>query len=119
MSSGHLRSVAWVVALLLFGAVVYGSEHRSVAPTRVANPIRVLVAKRTIPKGTNATAIRHAHLYRLAAIPKSQRDRPVGGAIFTPNALAGPVAVLKGQVALHDIPSGSRLTVADFGRVTR
>ena len=68
--------------------------------------ISVLVAKRLIHKGTAGDVLAKATGFdRVVGIPKSQVE---SGAIVNP-------ATLSGKVALHDIPPGSQLTLADFG----
>jgi Flp pilus assembly protein CpaB len=67
-------------------------------------PVTVLVARRTIPKGTPGTLVASKTLFTATTIRESQlRD----GAFSDP-------ASLTGKIATRDIYEGSQLTAADF-----
>jgi flagella basal body P-ring formation protein FlgA len=67
-------------------------------------PVRVLVAKNLIQKGTTGNAIRTARLYKLVAIPSNAVE---DGAIVNAAALANKVVQL-------DLSPGQQITAADF-----
>lgn len=97
-------AVAGLAALLAGAAIlVYLSKYRSAVDTGGA-PVTVLVAKKTIPKGTPGIAIAASGLFTTATIRESQlRD----GAFSDP-------ASFQGRIAAHAIYPGQQLTSADF-----
>jgi hypothetical protein len=114
--AGPLRTIAAVVAVTLFGFVVYQDQHRSYSTNTRLDLTSVLVAKRPIPKGTTGSAIFQRRLYTLAEVSRSQLRN---GAIFSPTALAGRFELFAKKVARADIRPGSVLSPADFGRSPR
>lgn len=102
MMHRHLRTIAVLIAVVGIVFAVYQHEHSY--RTSHGLPIDVLVAKRTIQKGTTGTAIRDAVLYQVAVVGKAQIEN---GAILDPSMLVG-------KVATEDINPGQQLTVADF-----
>jgi Flp pilus assembly protein CpaB len=67
--------------------------------------VRVLVAKQTIPKGTDGAVIASKDLYTVTTIRESQL---LEGAISEP-------ASLRGKVSTREIFEGAQLTATDFG----
>jgi flagella basal body P-ring formation protein FlgA len=113
--SVRLQAIVTVVVLAAVVLVVYRNHHRSPANDTGGEPIGVLVAKTTIPKGTSGGAIGQGRLYKLAEIPQAQLRN---GAIFDPSALAGKFAPLASYVTLRNIARGAPLTSANFGPAT-
>jgi Flp pilus assembly protein CpaB len=95
---GVIAAVIAAIALL-----VYLNHYRN----SVAHPpVQVLVAKKTIPKGTSGDVLaKSTGFYEVAQIPKDQLE---SGAITDSSTLAG-------KVALADINPNSQLTEAQFG----
>jgi Flp pilus assembly protein CpaB len=101
-----LGVIAAVIAAIAL--IVYLDHYRnSVNSSNEA--IRVLVASKLIQKGTTGEYVRTTSgLYTVANIPK---DKVETGAITSPAALAG-------KVALTDISLGQELTASDFGSLS-
>jgi Flp pilus assembly protein CpaB len=93
-------AAAVLAAILL---LVYLSHYRN-SVRGSTEAVTVLVAKRTIPKGTTGTSLATNGLYIVTTIPKGQLKL---GAISDP-------AVLRGTVAAADILPRQQLTSADF-----
>jgi Flp pilus assembly protein CpaB len=97
-----LGIAAAVVAGLLL--LVYLSQYRS-SVNSGAEPIKVLVAKSLIPKGTSGDVVSSQGLYELADIRKDQ----------TRNGAYTDVSSLEGRVAQEDVFPGQQLTSGEFG----
>jgi len=96
-----LGVVAAIIAAIAL--VVYLNHYRSsVSPP----PVSVLVAKKTIPKGTSGDILaKSTSFYEVTQLPKNQ---VLSGAITDSSTLAG-------KVALTDINPNSQLTADQFG----
>ncbi|MGZ4355552.1 MAG: Flp pilus assembly protein CpaB [Gaiellaceae bacterium] len=96
-----LGVIAAIIAAIAL--VVYLNHYRSsVSPP----PVSVLVAKKTIPKGTSGDILaKSTSFYEVTQLPKNQ---VLSGAITDSSTLAG-------QVALTDINPNSQLTADQFG----
>ena len=94
------------LAALLAGVLilVYVSQYRS-SVNAGATKVTVLVANRSIPKGTSGAVIATNGLYTTSTIVRS---RLLDGAYSDPSDL-------RGQVAARDIYPGAQLTASDFG----
>jgi Flp pilus assembly protein CpaB len=94
------------LAALLAGVLilVYVSQYRS-SVNAGATKVTVLVANRSIPKGTSGAVIATNGLYTTSTIVRS---RLLDGAYSDPSDLSG-------QVAARDIYPGAQLTASDFG----
>jgi flagella basal body P-ring formation protein FlgA len=104
MMSGRFRATVVVIAVAAIAFGVYRNQQHHDG-TNVGGPIRVLVAKALIQKGTTGDAVgSDAGLYRVAGFRSSQVEI---GAIVDPSKLVGKVAV-------KDIPAGRQLTAGDF-----
>jgi Flp pilus assembly protein CpaB len=97
------------LAALLAGAaiLVYLSNYRH-SVNAGAVPATVLVAKKTIPKGTPGNAVAANELFQTTTMRESQ---------LLNGAISDPVS-LRGRVAVHDIFPGQQLTTADFATGT-
>jgi pilus assembly protein CpaB len=73
-----------------------------------AEPVTVLVAKDTLPKGSSGDLIAEKGLFQATGL---KREQVKEGAITDP-------ASLRGQVAKHEIVRGQQLTTADFAAPT-
>ena len=73
-----------------------------------AQPVTVLVARDSLPKGVGGDMIAEKGLFKATGF---KRDQVKQGAVTDP-------ASLRGQVAVHDLVKGQQLTVADFSRPT-
>ena len=71
-----------------------------------AQPVTVLVARDSLPKGVSGDVIAEKGLFQATGF---KRDQVKEGAITDP-------ASLRGQVAVHNLVRGQQLTVADFSR---
>src|SRR5215210_775821 len=93
------------IAALLAGAVilVYLNQYRDELRTG-GTPVTVLVARRTIPRGTSADVIASRRLFTATTLRESQLRE---GAI-------SDVASLRGKVATAEIYEGAQLTASDF-----
>jgi Flp pilus assembly protein CpaB len=101
---GGTLAVAGLAAVLAGGSIlVYLNRYRHSVRAEGA-PVTVLVAKRTIHKGTPGSAVAVRGLFRPATIRESQLRN---GAFSDP-------ASLRGQVATTDIFRGQQLTTAEF-----
>jgi hypothetical protein len=96
---------AFVVGAFL--AIFFGfldHNRTPVACTGCQLPLRVLVAKVSIPKGTSGRAIDTRAMYST----KSIRWSP------TVNGVLADPSEVRGEVTIRTIPPGARLTAADF-----
>jgi hypothetical protein len=84
------------VTLLIAGIRATGQEP--------SGPVKVLVARSLIPRGTAGTAIAKQGLYQVASVPS---EHAVARAIGDP-------AYLQGRVAAVDIYPGQQLSRDDF-----
>jgi Flp pilus assembly protein CpaB len=100
-----LGIAAAVVAGLLL--LVYLSQYRN-SVSSGAEPIKVLVAKNLIQKGTSGDVISNQGLYELADIRKDQAR----------NGAYTDVSSLEGRVAKEDVFPGQQLTSGEFGSVS-
>ena len=98
---GVIAAVIAAIALL-----VYLNHYRNSVTNNA--PIKVLVAKSLIPKGTPGDVVGTTGLYQITSYAKSQVKT---GAFLDPSTLTG-------QVALKDVYPGQQLTSADFGPAT-
>jgi Flp pilus assembly protein CpaB len=95
---GVIAAVIAAIALLVYLNHYRNSVHSA--------PIQVLVAKKTIPKGTSGDILaKSTGFYEVAQIPKGQVET---GAITDTSTLAG-------KVALTEINPNSQLTADQFG----
>jgi Flp pilus assembly protein CpaB len=95
---GVIAAVIAAIALLVYLNHYRNSFHSA--------PISVLVATKTIPKGTSGDVLaKSTSFYEVAQIPKGQVET---GAITDSSTLAG-------KVALTDINPNSQLTADQFG----
>lgn len=95
------------VASILAGILIFSALHankKTAAPAAPTAPARVLVANRTIAKGSPAAAIVSDRSTHLASVAQNAL---VGGAVTD-------FAQINGKVATHDILRGQQLTAADF-----
>jgi len=98
---GVIAAVIAAIALL-----VYLNHYRN---SVTQPPLKVLVAVKTIPKGTSGDVLAKATgFYEVAQIPKGQVE---SGAITDSSTLTG-------KVALQDISPNSQLTASQFGAGT-
>ena len=99
---------AGLAALLAAGVLMafISGYKRSVDAS--AEPVTVLVAKSSLPKGSSGDLIAEKGLFQATGL---KREQVKEGAITDP-------ASLRGQVAKHAIVRGQQLTTADFARPT-
>jgi pilus assembly protein CpaB len=99
---------AVLAAVLAAGAVMafISSYKRSLDAS--AEPVSVLVAKGSLPKGSSGDLIAEKGLFQATGLKREQIKE---GAITDP-------ASLRGQVAKHEIVRGQQLTTADFSKPT-
>jgi pilus assembly protein CpaB len=98
-----------VLAAVLAAAAVMAfinSYKRSLDAS--AEPVTVLVAKGSLPKGSSGDLIAEKGLFQATGLKREQIKE---GAITDP-------ASLRGQVAKHEIVRGQQLTTADFSKPT-
>ena len=96
-----LGVIAAVIAAIAL--IVYLNHYRNSVKSA---PVQVLVAKKTIPKGTSGDVLaKSTSFYEVAQIPK---DNVETGAITDTSTLAG-------KVALTEISPNSQLTADQFG----
>jgi Flp pilus assembly protein CpaB len=100
-----LGVIAAVIAAIAL--IVYLQHYRS-SVNGSSEPIRVLVAKSYIQKGTPGNVIGKTGLYEFTKLPKNQVDT---GAFVSPSTLTG-------KVATADIYPGNQLTASDFSAGT-
>jgi Flp pilus assembly protein CpaB len=97
-------ALAGLAALLAGAAIfVYLNNYRHSVNAGAA-PATVLVAKKTIAKGTPGDAVAANELFTTTTIRQSQ---------LLNGAISDPVS-LRGRVAAHDVFPGQQLTTADF-----
>jgi len=102
--SREFRAISIVVALVAIAVVVISHRHH---PDRIPSfaQVQVLVARKTIQKGTSGDVIRSdPALYSVVAVQPTQA---ANGAIVDP-------ATLIGKVAARNIARGQQITSADF-----
>jgi Flp pilus assembly protein CpaB len=101
-------ALAGLAALLAAGVLMafISGYKRSVDAS--AEPVTVLVAKGSLPKGSSGDLIAEKGLFQATGL---KRDQVKEGAITDP-------ASLRGQVAKHALVRGQQLTTADFSRPT-
>jgi Flp pilus assembly protein CpaB len=95
--------VAGILALLAGGALLLFLQAYRNDLTN-SDPVRVLVARSLVPKGTPGGVVTGDRLYKLVRVKKSQLK---DGAITDPEAL-------EGKVASEDIFPGHQLRAGDF-----
>jgi Flp pilus assembly protein CpaB len=97
------------LAALLAGILIvaYVHKYRSSVNSEGA-PVRVLVAKQAIPKGTSGAVIATSGLYTVTTIRQSQLL----------NGSFSDSASLRDRVVTRDIYRGAQLTAADFAPAT-
>jgi Flp pilus assembly protein CpaB len=101
--AGTIGVAAGAAFLAGISILVYLNQYRHSVSARGA-PVTVLVASRSITKGTSGAVVDAQGFFRTATIRQSQlRD----GAISDP-------AALRGRVAVRDVYRGQQLTTADF-----
>jgi hypothetical protein len=101
-----LRRIAMFLGLVAIGVLLYVNHHGgNTVCTGCGLPIRVLVAKREIPKGTGGSLVGSRSLYKVVKIPSRQVQT---GALTDPSAIAN-------RVALTRIHAGQQFVAADFG----
>jgi Flp pilus assembly protein CpaB len=93
--------VAAVLAAILL--LIYLKSYRS-SVNSGKQLETVLVAKRTIPKGTPGGVVAQKGYYQVTSVRKDQLE---------PLAITNP-GTLSGQIAAHDINPGAQLTADDF-----
>jgi hypothetical protein len=102
--SREFRAISIVVALVAIAVVVISHRRHADRITSFAQ-VQVLVARKTIQKGTPGDVIRSdPALYSVVAVQPTQA---ANGAIVDP-------ATLIGKVAVTDIAQGQQITAADF-----
>jgi hypothetical protein len=116
-NSQEWRTITAVIAVALFAFVVYQDQHRSRSTNTRLDLTPALVAKRPIPKGTTGAEIFQRRLYKLAQVSRSQLRH--GGVILSPTFFAGKGEVVAKKAVFRNIPPGSVIHPADFGRATR
>jgi hypothetical protein len=102
--SREFRAISIIVALVAIAVVVISHRRH---PDRIISfaQVQVLVARKTIQKGTPGDVIRSdPALYSVVAVQPTQA---ANGAIVDP-------ATLIGKVAVTNIPRGRQITAADF-----
>jgi pilus assembly protein CpaB len=99
---------AVLAALLAAGALMVFISGYKRSLDASAEPVTVLVAKETMPKGSSGDLIAEKGLFQATAL---KREQVKEGAITDP-------ASLRSQVAKHQIVRGQQLTTADFGKPT-
>lgn len=100
-----LGVIAAVIAAIAL--IVYLNHYRS-SVKGGGQPVKVLVAKSLIQKGTPGSVVGRSGGYEITTFPKSQVET---GAFISPASLAG-------KVATTDIYPGNQLTSADFANST-
>src|ERR671932_2072908 len=104
--STRAGTVAAAAGAALFAGIailVYLNQYRHSVSAQGA-PVKVLVASRSITKGTSGALVSSQGLFTTATVRESQlRD----GAFSDP-------AALRGRVAVRDVYRGQQLTAADF-----
>jgi Flp pilus assembly protein CpaB len=99
---------AALAALLAAGALMAFLSGYKRSLDKTAEPVTVLVAKGSLPKGSSGDLIAEKGLFQATGL---KREQVKEGAITDP-------ASLRGQVAKHAIVRGQQLTTADFARPT-
>jgi len=103
--SREFRAISIVVALVAIAVVVITHRRHPDRFTSFA-PVQVLVAQKTIQKGTSGDFIRSdPAFYSVVAVPPTQVAH---GVIVDP-------ATLGGKVVVTNIVKGQQLTTSDFG----
>src|SRR5919201_855001 len=96
--------VAAACAVLAGAVIAVYLNHYRHSVSRLAAPVRVLVAKQTIEKGTPGTAVTADGLFSTTTIRQSQLRE---GAF-------SDTASLRGRYATREILRGQQLTATDF-----
>src|SRR5919106_397000 len=105
---GGTMVFAAMVALLAAGALMVFISGYKRSLDASAEPVTVLVAKDTLPKGSSGDLIAEKGLFEATGL---KREQVKEGAITDP-------ASLRGQVARHELVRGQQLTVGDFSKPT-
>jgi pilus assembly protein CpaB len=98
-------AIAALAAIAVLLAFMRGYKHRLDVG---ADPVTVLVAKGSLPKGSSGDLIAAKGLFQATGF---KRDEVKEGAITDP-------ASLRGTVASHNLVPGQQLTAADFAKPT-
>jgi len=101
--AGTIGVAAGAAFLAGIAILVYVNQYRHSVSARAA-PVTVLVARRSITKGTSGAVVDAQGLFTTATMRQSQLRN---GAISDP-------AILRGRVAVRDVYRGEQLTTADF-----
>jgi Flp pilus assembly protein CpaB len=99
---------ATVAGLLAIGVLLVFMRSYKTSVDEGAQPVTVLVARDSLPKGVAGDTIAEKGMFRATGF---KRDQVRDGAITDP-------ASLRGQVAVHALVRGQQLTTADFSRPT-
>src|SRR4051812_10068380 len=100
-----LAGIAAVAAIGILLAFMSGYKRNL---NEGAQPLTVLVARDSLPKGTSGDVIAEKGMFQATGLKREQVKQ---GAITD-------AASLRGQVATHDLVRGQQLTVADFAKPT-
>ncbi len=101
--AGTIAVAAGAALLAGISIAVYLNRYRNSVSSQGA-PVTVLVAKRTIAKGTSGDVVASQAMFTTATLRESQlRD----GAFSDP-------AAIRGRVAVRDVYKGQQLTASDF-----
>jgi Flp pilus assembly protein CpaB len=100
--------LAVLAGLLAVGALLAFMNGYKRNLNEGAQPVTVLVAKGTLPKGSSGDEIAKKGLFQATGF---KRDQVQDGAITDP-------ASLRGEVAVSEIVPGQQLTAADFAKPT-
>ena len=102
-------AVAAACAILAGGAIAIYLNHYRHSVNRLTAPVTVLVANKTIAKGTPGTAVTAQGLFTATTVRQSQlRD----GAF-------SDTASLRGRYATREVLRGQQLTAADFSATAK
>jgi Flp pilus assembly protein CpaB len=101
--AGTIAVAAGAALLAGISIAVYLNRYRNSVSSQGA-PVTVLVAKRTIAKGTSGDVVAAQSMFTTATLRESQLRN---GAFSDP-------AAIRGRVALRDVYKGQQLTAADF-----
>jgi Flp pilus assembly protein CpaB len=99
---------AVLAGLLAIGVLVVFMQGYKNSVDEGAQPVTVLVARDSLPKGVAGDMIAEKGMFQATGF---KRDQVKDGAVTDP-------ASLRGQVAVHDLVRGQQLTDADFSRPT-
>src|SRR5919206_556296 len=101
--AGTIAVAAGAARLAGISILVYLNRYRHSVSSQGA-PVTVLVAKRSIAKGTSGDVVASQAMFTTATLRESQLRQ---GAFSDP-------AAIRGRVALRDVYRGQQLTAADF-----